>query len=94
MKHPRPRIRPLILILILTLPLLSGCSLLPHQPDHPAEKGASGEARLEIRLDAMTPDAVTVAWDPAAVAVDSAEVRVSGGPSGSVVVTVRLAPER
>lgn len=93
MKHPCLRIRPLILILVLTLPLLSGCSLLPHQPDRPAEKGASGDARLEVRLDAMTPDAVTVAWDPAAVAVDSAEVRLSGGPSGTVVVTVRLRPD-
>lgn len=79
------------IMLGLVLPAFTGCGILPDLA--PGREQAAAPARLEISLDAITPEGVTVAWDPALVAVDSAEVSVDGGAAGSrVVVTVELRP--
>ena len=77
----------------LILPLFAGCGLLPDLI--PGREEPAGPARLEISLDSITPEGVTVAWDPALVAVDSAEVSVGSDAEGEgsrVVVTVELRP--
>ena len=77
----------------LILPLLSGCGILPDLT--PGKGQAADPARLEISLDAITPEGVAIAWDPALVAVDSAEVSVDSSAEGEgskVVVTVELRP--
>ena len=77
----------------LILPLLAGCGVLPDLT--PGREGAADSARLEISLDTITPEGVTIAWDPKLVAMDSAEVSVDCGAEGEgsrVVVTVELRP--
>ena len=77
----------------LALPLLSGCGVLPALATGREE--AAGPARLEISLDSVTPEGVTVTWDPALVSVDSAEVSVDSdakGEGNKVTVTVELKP--
>ena len=77
----------------LTLPLLAGCGILPALA--PEREEAAGPARLEISLDAGAPEGVTVAWDPALVAVDSAEVSMDSDVKGErsrVTVTVEMRP--
>ena len=83
------------IMLGLCLPLLAGCGILPDLA--PGREETAGSARLEISLDAMMPEGVSVAWDPALVAVDSAEISVDRGGEGEkskVVVTVELRPVR
>ena len=80
------------IMLGLVLPLFAGCGILP---DLAPGREAAGPAKLEISLGAIMPEGVSVAWDPALVAVDSAEVSVDGGAGGEgsrVVVTVELRP--
>ena len=77
----------------LALPLLAGCGILPDLV--PGREEVAGPAKLEISLDAITREDVTVAWDPALVAVDSAAVSVDNegeGEGSRVVVTVELRP--
>ena len=77
----------------LVLPLLTGCGILPEL--RAGKDGAAGPARLEISLDSMTPEGVTVTWDSALVSVDSAEVSVDSdakGEGNKVTVTVELKP--
>ena len=75
----------------LVLPLLAGCGILPEL--RAGRDEAAGTAKLEISIDDITPEGVTVVWDPAVVAVDSAEVCVvsdTEGKGSRVVVTVEL----
>ncbi|MBD5161302.1 MAG: hypothetical protein HDT14_04660 [Oscillibacter sp.] len=73
--------------------LLSGCGVLlsSSRIEEPAP------AALELRLGSVLPEDVVLTWDPAAIAVDRAEVSVSGGASDSsrtVTVTIQLCPIR
>ena len=75
------------------LPLFAGCGLIPDLI--PGREEAAGPAKLEISLDAVMPEGVTVAWDPALAAVDSVEVSADSdveGEGSRVTVTVELRP--
>ena len=81
------------IMLGLVLPLFAGCGILPDLTQGKEEP--ANPARLEISLDAVIPEGVTIVWDPALVAVDSTEVSVDGGAEEEgrkVVVTVELRP--
>ena len=52
-------------------------------------------ARLTISFHSAAPEDVTIEWEPADMAVDSAEVSLSGGggeDASAMIVTVRLRP--
>ena len=78
------------LSLALGLLLLGGWGALPlsrrEEPD---------AARLTISFHSAAPEDVTIEWEPADMAVDSAEVSLSGGggeDASAMIVTVRLRP--
>lgn len=80
----------LLTVLLAAAFLLSGCGVLlsPSQIEEPSP------AALELHLGSVLPEDVVLTWDPAAVAVDRAEVSVSEGGSFSrtVTVTIQLCP--
>ena len=83
---------PLLVLLIgILLSVLSGCSILPSLSPPPSEEAAA--TALELHLGSALPDDVVLTWDPAAVAVECAEVSVTeDGPEfpRTVTVTVQL----
>lgn len=71
--------------------LLAGCGVLPS----PSQTEEPSPAALELRLGSILPEDVVLTWNPAAVAVDKAEVSVTEGGSNSartVTVTIQLCP--
>ena len=78
------------LSLALGLLLLAGCGGLPL-----SRREGPAAARLTISFHAAAPEDVTIEWEPADMAVDSAEVSLSGGEAeeaSAIIVTVRLRP--
>ena len=77
----------LVLLTGILLFTLSGCSVLP--PLSPARAEEPAPAALELHLGSTLPEDVVLTWDPAAVAVDSAEVSIAeDSPNRSRTVTV------
>ena len=82
-----------LLLAVLLLCTLSGCSLFPSLAPEPAEDRAP--AALELHLGSALPEDIILTWNADAVTVDSAEIAVAEDGAGlprTVTVTIRLDP--